>query len=204
MKERTSMLGEVGDPSAPPGSRPWAVAVREDIWSEYRDRESASEHLAVNVSGFLRHEGWKALVDRKGRPFASWEAFCRAPRPFGLGLPPEELAVEVERRAKLRAGPGRPKKGEGNAANSGVPLHHGTDVRSTLARLERDAPELAAEVIAGAKSANAAAIEAGFRTRTITVPIDPARAARALVKHFDSGQLRELVYAITRQLMERK
>lgn len=71
-----------------------------------------------------------------------------APRPFGLGLPPEELAVEVERRAKLRAhgGDRKSEKAREDQVANGTLNGKGTNaVAYTLARLERDAPELAAD-----------------------------------------------------------
>jgi hypothetical protein len=69
-----------------------------------------------------------------------------------------------------RAGAGRPKKGEsrepGNQVDN-VNLNKGGNARAyILARLDRDGhAELAAKVRAGTMSANAAAIEAGFRKK---------------------------------------
>jgi hypothetical protein len=55
-----------------------------------------------------------------------------------------------------------------------------------LARLDRDHHELAAQVRAGKLTANAAAIEAGFRKRTFAVPIGDAHAAaRVIARHYD-------------------
>jgi hypothetical protein len=51
----------------------------------------------------------------------------------------------------------------------------GTDRSYTIRRLKRDKPELAERVIRGELSANAAAIEAGFRIPMINVPADPHR-----------------------------
>lgn len=48
-------------------------------------------------------------------------------------------------------------------------------------RLERDRPDLAARVKAGDLSANAAAIEAGFRPKTVTVPLTVDGVTRALL-----------------------
>jgi hypothetical protein len=42
---------------------------------------------------------------------------------------------------------------------------------AALRRLRKDRPDLHAEVMAGEQSANAAAIEAGFRPKTATVPL---------------------------------
>ena len=43
-------------------------------------------------------------------------------------------------------------------------------------------------------------IEAGFRQKTLTVPTDPERAARALLRHFDIDALREIVSLIESEL----
>jgi len=68
----------------------------------------------------------------------------------------------------------------------------GTDDESyALRRLKRDHPDLAKKVLDGQMSANAAAIEAGFRDKTATIPIHKGgeeqheRAAKSLAKHFD-------------------
>jgi hypothetical protein len=91
----------------------------------------------------------------------------------GLGLDPQEIRLAVDWLriadpdhpvpldvAVLRAKRGRPRNGE-NPANSR--FSYGTTSGYTLARLRRDRPDLAAMVSAGELSANAAAIEAGFR-----------------------------------------
>ena len=62
----------------------------------------------------------------------------------------------------------------------------------TLRRLDRDHPELFGRVKAGELSANAAAIEAGFRVKTVTLPLDPERAAKTLRKHLGEDDCREL------------
>lgn len=69
----------------------------------------------------------------------------------------------------------------------------GTSPAYALRRLKRDNPELAEKVIGGKLSANAAAIEAGFRTKTITVPLDVERAAATLRRHFRGHDLDMLI-----------
>lgn len=51
-----------------------------------------------------------------------------------------------------------------------------------LRRLKRDRPDLAERVVAGELSANAAAIEAGFRRKTIIIPADIDAAAGVLLQ----------------------
>jgi hypothetical protein len=43
---------------------------------------------------------------------------------------------------------------------------------------------------------NRAAIEAGFRLRTISVPLDPQRAAQTIHRHFNAAQFREFARVV--------
>ncbi|MGW1034320.1 hypothetical protein ACWD4Z_19285 [Streptomyces antibioticus] len=57
----------------------------------------------------------------------------------------------------------------------------GTSRDGALRRLRKDAPELHAEVLAGRLSAHAAMVQAGFRPKTVSVPVtrpDTIAAAR--------------------------
>lgn len=69
----------------------------------------------------------------------------------------------------------------------------GNAVNYALLRLGAQRPDLHAEVLAGVKSAHAACVEAGFRRRTITVPVDVERAAATLRRHFTSDEIAEIV-----------
>lgn len=93
---------------------------------------------------------------------------------------------------------GRPTKTEpeNNVDNINISrkgMKGGTDPGSVLSRLKRDNPALAKRVLAGELSAHAAAIEAGFGRKTITVPHDPVRAAKALRRHFDRDEIKLLI-----------
>ncbi len=70
------------------------------------------------------------------------------------------------------------------------------DASYALRRLKRDAPELAQRVLAGELSAHAAAIEAGFRPKTITVPLEPRAMARAIRRRLSDEDLDTLVDAL--------
>ena len=64
------------------------------------------------------------------------------------------------------------------------------DKTYTLRRLARDRPDLLARVESGELTANAAAIEAGFRRRMRPVPVDSAdNAVRALLRIFTADEL---------------
>lgn len=116
----------------------------------------------------------KAMYGELG--FASTEEMVRD----GLGLEPDEIRIAVE---WLRINPqdqpipledvetlarqGRPKKGEEKHSNRII--KGGTNSKYTIARLNRDRPDLARRVQLGELSANAAAIEAGFRKRLTAI-----------------------------------
>ena len=103
----------------------------------------------------------------------------------GYGLEPAEAAIAVE---WLRLNPpkdpisldqvvklgkqGRPKKGEEKGGNATFSLSQRNTKAHILARLDRDGyGELAAKVRAGELSANAAAVEAGFRKQRTPIEI---------------------------------
>jgi hypothetical protein len=95
-------------------------------------------------------------------PFKSFEQFCADPN--GFGLSPDDIEAKLNKHGTNQHTRGYPALGGYNIASS----KRGTNSRYTLARLERDAPKLAAKVRNGELSANAAAIEAGFRENTVT------------------------------------
>jgi hypothetical protein len=84
--------------------------------------------------------------------------------------------------------------GRGNKTADNVSgFKFGNSEPYTVARLKRDHKELAQQVIAGKLTANAAAIQAGFRVRTISVPLDPKRAGKILRRHFSLEQLQSML-----------
>lgn len=71
-----------------------------------------------------------------------------------------------------------------------TPTSRGTDPSYVIARLKRDDPDLAQEVVEGRMSAHAAAVKAGIKKPTATVPVDSAEnAIRALLRRFTKIQL---------------
>ena len=81
---------------------------------------------------------------------------------------PEDTAIAASRvedpaDAIVLGKRGRPRKGEEKTSNRKI--KGGTNIAYTLARLDRDRPDLAERVRAGRLSANAAAVAAGCRGR---------------------------------------
>lgn len=145
--------------------------------------------------------GWLGYADR--------EAYLRD----GLQLDPDLVAWALEGLRKAdpagavpfdeavvlgrRGGDRRSEAAKEYQGNNVTLKERGNATDYTVARLRRDQPELAERVIKGELSANAAAIQAGFRIKTLSVPLDPERAAQALKRHFTRDELQRLVEALT-------
>ena len=82
--------------------------------------------------------------------------------------------------------------GNGRSRGSVATSTDNRDATFILARLKRDDPVLAQQVIDGNVSANAAAIAAGIRRRYVRVrPDDVCQAISVLLKHYSREQLRQ-------------
>lgn len=75
----------------------------------------------------------------------------------------------------------------GNSLDAGL-----RRLRKEVERKTPKAKELQAKVFAQEVSVNAALIELGIRKKTVTIPVEVARAARAIKRHFTDEQVREL------------
>ena len=73
----------------------------------------------------------------------------------------------------------------------------GTSRAYSLRKLAADAPMLHTRVLAGELSPHAAMVEAGFRDRTISIPVDAEKAARAIRRHFTPDQIAAIVDLLT-------
>jgi hypothetical protein len=74
----------------------------------------------------------------------------------------------------------------------------GNEERYALRRLRRERPDIHARVLAEELSPHAAMIEAGFRVKTFTVPVQPAHAvAGALTRHLATDVIDEVLILLT-------
>jgi hypothetical protein len=170
-EETLTSLNAHGDLSAPPGSRPWAIAVRRELQSAIHDRESDTMNLKRFLLLMEEHEGYKALTDARGKTFRSYRAFCEARHPIGLGYDPEMLQLVIAERktaeqratvASPQSPPGGDRKSEQFQAYN-VSLKHGNNPEYLTARIARDRPDILERMKAGEyKSVRAAAIDAGI------------------------------------------
>lgn len=113
-----------------------------------------------------------------------------------------ERLGRMRRRVRELTEPPVPERGEiGRGRNRSYnvrPISAGNSESYIRRRLRRDRPDLLARVDSGELSAHAAAIEAGFRKATITVPVETDALAAALRRRLDHHQLDLLVKALER------
>lgn len=146
------------------------------VSEEWRQAEQVLEDL-------MKTRAWRVIPPDE--PYGTLSKMLKAE----IGL--DERAIkDLIRKAEL-AVQGRPNKGDIVTFKSGE-LGRGNSEAHALRRLRRDHPDLAERVERGELSANAAAVKAGFRHRSMSIPVDDAeRAFRRLSggKGMDREQL---------------
>jgi hypothetical protein len=158
--------------------------------------ERAFGTVPLMLARVIQERLWADRRDQHGEPFRSFEAFVTALLPEGLESSIDDLIAfcrkheDVQRLIKGEVDPSATpseagaKGGRGRKADSNATGFVGRGSTYALKRLKRDRPDLFQRVVAGELSAHAAAIEAGFRRRTFSVPDDVPAAAHAIRRHF--------------------
>lgn len=95
-KVQTLTLDETGDLAAPPGSQPWAIAVRLQIQSFLNDNAGGVKQLRSWLEGIEEHSGYSQLTNEDGETFSSYAEFCNAKQPWGLGYAPEIIEQKLK------------------------------------------------------------------------------------------------------------
>lgn len=187
----------------------------------HRDGASPAGALEL-LAAIVEDRTWERLTDAKGRSFKGrFRDFVEARPPYGLGYDPDQLPKVLQlrhphesvpkiayRMAAMREqvkqllleeipataehgyGPGRGHTEKRGSATTSFVLGRGADY--ITARLKRDAPELAEQVIRGELTPNAAARQMGWRKPRIVVST-PEAVAKALRKHMTPDQIQALV-----------
>jgi hypothetical protein len=161
---------------------------------EYGLHDAARKILRIIESGV-----WRDFVTPNGRR-VTHERFADFVTATGLdGLNSDIRTVENVCRDNKRARDAvdqalqRPV-GHPAIVDNGNDRPTGNTEAAALRRLRKDRPDLHAQVLNGELSAHAAAVEAGFRRRTISVPVDrPERIAAALRRHLSPEDLYEVL-----------
>jgi hypothetical protein len=173
------------------------------------------------IASIAEGEKWRDLYDEHGKPIQSFTQFLEAPYPNGCGLQVEHVRKLIQvpvlgedvsaearekwdaRRAVIRDAmtPALNPNGVKGKPLDSNSLRRGESAAYALARLKRDAPDLAEKVIHGDVSANAAAVEAGFRNKRVSVRVHNAQsAANTLLKHMPDDVLVDLVNILAEEL----
>ena len=178
-------------------------------WTEGTLDIQAVEKLLIEV---IETDAWKKFRTPNGKlvePTTFLDFIIGAPF-SGLGSTAQKIAgllgdnndavVKMFELLKAKPNPeGRNQHSEPNQDGGSTYIisrttKHGTSRAYTLDRLTREFPDLRAQVDAKELSVNKAAIEAGFRKRKFSAPVDDADAiATALRRHVRPDVLRRLV-----------
>lgn len=170
--------------------------------------QSAGQELAAAPDAIrllLESGAWRHFQTKLGADvrYDRFEEFVVTPPLRGLGVSvdlvrrvvgPDTATLDLLDRALQRQHGGKRVKDD-NIILEAKPT--GTSKKQALRRLRADAPELHQRVLAGELTPHAAMIKAGFRPRTITIPIDPTTAADRIRRNFTEDQLAELIAQLT-------
>lgn len=180
------------------------------------DGESSLGNIPALLKRTLKEGHWRRFVVRQTGEvveYERFEKFVTTPPLEGLGATPDLIerivrddAEALTLLAEARTGKhgvhiGSSKKQDSNNVTITEPtdwkgynqLERGNAAAYTLRRLKKQAPKLHQRVLDGKMSAHAAAIEAGWREKSITVPLNVDKAAAALRRHFDAKELKQLI-----------
>ena len=157
--------------------------------------------VPILVKRVIQEHRWQERVVRAhGREtrFDRFIDFVVALPPDGLGadLPTikrlcgdDPEAIDLIDQATQKHG-GRPETG--NIVTS-IDRPEGNTSQKAVRRLRKDRPDLHAQVLAKGISPHAAMVEAGFRRKTATVPVDdPEKVSAFLAKHFEPDEIRKI------------
>lgn len=170
----------------------------QSLWDAVNHGGGLLEHIPALVNRVIDTGAWKCRVHR-GQTFQHerFIDFITSKPLAGCGWDPDKVLAlikgdpDLERRWREMVTPDNHRpKGESN--NNIITSRQGTGRTYTLSRLKREAPALYQKVIDKKLSPNAAAIQAGFRVKTISIPLDAERAASILRKYFKNVEIGEL------------
>ena len=177
----------------------------EALGSSLRSGDHGLKAVPGLVKRVLAEEAWRSFVTQRGElvEYDHFEEFVATPPLKGLGasadlvrslVRDDPIALDLFDQATQRR-PGRPEETLYNIQDK---ASSGTSREAGLRRLRKDRPDLHAEVLAGALSTHAAMVKAGFRRRSMTVPMDsPESAAKALRRNLEPEQIKDLVRLLT-------
>ena len=204
------------------GNNDW----RDLLISELRRTGGDPRQLFELLEAIVNERAWENLLDTDGQPVGSLRRLIEAPPPIGSGQKVDKVLklLDVEHRYEredndwhqrmtvlrdairrelgeelgpLRETAGKPSNSDMSELKSDISKIGGNSANYLLARLKRDAPNIARQVIDGEITAAEGARRAGFKPRTATIyPDDLERTVKVLQKVFDRDDLYTLVKAL--------
>lgn len=170
---------------------------------------SALESVPHQIKRILQDGTWRHFVTRLGKEVhhERFADFVATPPLAGLGadmaLVRRMISDDTEALDLLDQALQNLHGGD-RSKNDNVQLAPSGNRRErALRRLRKDAPELHADVLAGRLSAHAAMVKAGFRARTVSVPVSrPDAAARALRRNMNGEELQQLIKLLSEEPTE--
>lgn len=191
-------------------SDPWSVVAA--LGSAIRYGGSSLADVPVLVIKVVDGNLWKRFRSPAGiEEHRSFEEFVKKPSPGGLGTTISMLenlcrsnkrALAAIEKATQRAS-GGDKRSESYQQTIVDNIHNerpsGTSESAALRRLRKDRPDLHAQVLANELSAHAAAVRAGFRSKTFTVRADkPESIVGTLRRQLDPEILSMVIKLLTK------
>lgn len=173
----------------------WAVVAR-----VFEFVHSSSTEFARAMSQVIVSEAWRHFVTPKGEEVDHDRLtdFIEAHPPHGIGLSMEttarlldesaaKAAAEKVRKAIHADRPSANPNGTNRFSPCDTnPTSDQQDSAYVVSRLKRDDPALAADVVEGKLTPNAAAVKAGIRHKYARIRTDSAeRAVAKLLEHYD-------------------
>ncbi|WP_157251327.1 hypothetical protein [Nonomuraea typhae] len=184
-----------------------------ELTADIRAARPAMTRVAAGVRELLETGAWQEFTGPGGELVEHGELveFVTADPPRGLGITPglmralvaEDLDTAARLDQALLAAPAVTSAVTSAPPAEAQEAQEETPARETpaLRRLREDAPALHSRVVAGEMSTNAAMVQAGFRPKTISVPVSrPETAARALRNNMPRQDLVELVNLLSAEL----
>jgi hypothetical protein len=151
------------------------------------------------IKEVIRGDYWKG----RRVPFRSFVDFVTSPPLDGLGADVATIkrlcgadaeALDLLDQALTGRQGKRPDLGNNVPEVVGRP--EGNTVQKALRRLRKDRPDLHARVLSGELTPHGAMIEAGFRPRTLTVPLTVEGLGSAICRHLSPEQWAALVQLV--------
>lgn len=169
----------------------------ETLWNAVDHGSVTLDQIPGIVRRVIDTEAWKERVYRgKAYTHDRFIDFITAKPLAGCGWEPDKVLAlikgdpDLERRWREMVTPEKSKHHDSD--NNNIISRQGTDRTYTLSRLKREAPALYQKVVDKKLSPNAAAIQAGFRIKTISIPLDAQRAVTILRKYFKHVEIGDL------------